>query len=186
MNDKNIIELIQEITPLLYHLISRLKNEEENLLRKLIIELEFPSNEHHLEFKRNFKINDENPLNSIKEFIKGFEDEGYFITFSRHFNLIILLKSKNWELSEEDSEEESEEEREEAEEKSEEESEEPIINADKTFKSDVCVICLTNSPNVLFCNCGHIAICEECDEVKSLKTCPICKTENKIKQTVEY
>ena len=55
------------------------------------------------------------------------------------------------------------------------------INADKSFKSDECVICLTNLPNVLFCNCGHIAICVECDKKKSLKNCPICKTENTIK-----
>ena len=50
LNDKNIIELIQEITPLIYHLISRLKNKEENLLRELIIELEFPPCESRLKF----------------------------------------------------------------------------------------------------------------------------------------
>ena len=58
------------------------------------------------------------------------------------------------------------------------------INASKTFKSDECVICLTNPPNVLFCNCGHIAICVECDETKSLLNCPVCKTENTIKRTI--
>ena len=58
------------------------------------------------------------------------------------------------------------------------------INADKSFKSDECVIRLTNLPNVLFCNCGHIAICVECDKTKSLKNCPICKTENVIKRTI--
>ena len=58
------------------------------------------------------------------------------------------------------------------------------INADQTFKSDKCVICLTNLPNVLFCNCRHIAICVECDKMKSLETCPVCKTENMIKQTI--
>ena len=42
------------------------------------------------------------------------------------------------------------------------------INAVQTFKSNECVICLTNQPNILFCNCGHIAICEECERVKSL------------------
>ena len=31
-----------------------------------------------------------------------------------------------------------------------------IINTELTFKSDECLICLTNPPNVLFCNCGHI------------------------------
>ena len=94
LNNKNIIELIQEITPLIFHLISRLKNKEENLLRELIIELEFPPNESCLKFSRKFKINDENPFHSIKNFIKDFEDEGYFLTFSQHFNLIILLKSQ--------------------------------------------------------------------------------------------
>ena len=62
------------------------------------------------------------------------------------------------------------------------------INTEQTFKSDECVICLTNPPNVLFCNCGHIAICVECDKVKSLKDCPTCKTETTIKRTlyIEY
>ena len=73
---------------------------------------------------------------------------------------------------------------EEREEYSEEKSEEPVINAEQTFKSDECVICLTNSPTVLFCNCGHLCLSVECDEVKSLKTCPVCKTENKIKRAI--
>ena len=47
-------------------------------------------------------------------------------------------------------------------------TEEQILNIGKTFKSDECVICLTNPSNVLFCNCGHIPICVECDTVKSL------------------
>ena len=173
LNDKNIIELIQEITPFIYYLISRLKNKEENLLRELIIELEFPPCEPHLKFSGRLKINDENPLNSIKNFIKDFEDEGYFLTFTRRFNLLFLLKSQNSEpLSEEEGEEESEEV------SKEEREEEKIINKRKSFKSDECVICLTEPPNVLFCNCGHIAICVECSKIECLEECPICKTEN--------
>ena len=61
--------------------------------------------------------------------------------------------------------------------------EKQILNIEKTFKSDECVICLTNPPNVLFCNCGHLCLCEECDKVKSLKICPVFKTENTIKRT---
>ena len=56
------------------------------------------------------------------------------------------------------------------------------INTNQTFKSNECVICLTNPPNVLFCNCGHLCLCVECDKVKSLKDCPMCKTENKIRR----
>ena len=178
LNDKNIIKLIQEITPLIYYLISRLKNKEENLLRELIIELEFPPCESPLTFNGRFKINDENPLNSIKNFIKDFEDDGYFLTFTRRFNLLFLLKSRNSEPLRE--------EREESEEESEKESEEnKIINTRKSFKSDECVICLTEPPNVLFCNCGHIAICVECSKIERLEQCPICKTENIILRIIE-
>ena len=60
LNNKNIIELIQEIIPFIYYLISRLKTKEENLLRELIIELEFPPCESHLKFSGRLKINDEN------------------------------------------------------------------------------------------------------------------------------
>ena len=55
-----------------------------------------------------------------------------------------------------------------------------IINSSQCFKSDRCVICLTNTPNVLFCNCGHICFCSECEKLKYSNLCPICKTENKI------
>ena len=51
----------------------------------------------------------------------------------------------------------------ESKEESEEESEK-VINTELTFKSDECVICLTNPPNVLFCNCGHLCLCIECNE----------------------
>ena len=78
-------------------------------------------------------------------------------------------------------EEEGEEEREEEEEEEKKEEEVKQINTVQTFKSNECVICLTNQPNVLFCNCGHVAICEECGKMKSLKTCPVCKTENTVK-----
>ena len=82
-------------------------------------------------------------------------------------------------MREEESEEESEQE-------SEEESEEKkIINTSKSFKSDECVICLVNSPNVLFCSCGHICLCEKCSEIECFDTCPICKTENTILRIIE-
>ena len=60
-----------------------------------------------------------------------------------------------------------------------------IISYQQTFKSDECVLCLTNSPNILFCNCGHICICIECSKIKTLLICPICKTENTIKRLIE-
>ena len=60
-----------------------------------------------------------------------------------------------------------------------------IINSTQTFKSEECVICLTNPPQVLFCNCGHLCYCTECYKLKSLSACPICKTKNEIIRMLE-
>ena len=59
------------------------------------------------------------------------------------------------------------------------------INSIQTFKTGDCVICLTNPPQVLFCNCGHLCLCVECNKMKTLKTCPVCKTENTILRVIE-
>ena len=53
-----------------------------------------------------------------------------------------------------------------------------IINTSECFKSEECVICYTNPPNVLFCNCGHICFCSECEKLRNTNICPICKIVN--------
>ena len=59
------------------------------------------------------------------------------------------------------------------------------INSIQTFKTGYCVICLTKPPQVLFCNCGHLCVCTECNKMETLETCPICKTENTILRVIE-
>ena len=59
-------------------------------------------------------------------------------------------------------------------------NETPIINASHSFKSNECVICLTNPPNILFCNCGHLCLCSECERKKISNKCPMCKIGNTI------
>ena len=53
-------------------------------------------------------------------------------------------------------------------------------NENKTLKSDECAVCLSNPPNVLFCNCGHLSICSGCFEtIRQVKNqCVVCKEEN--------
>ena len=80
---------------------------------------------------------------------------------------------------------EDEEELEEPEEPEYIQNETQIINSSQSFKSNECVICLTNPPNVLFCNCGHLCLCLECERKKISNKCPICKTENEIIRTLE-
>ena len=108
------------------------------------------------------------------ENLKKIEEQEYIFRRTRRYpregEEIIIRKEE-----EEDSEEEDSEEKEERNKQ---------INTDKSFKSDECVICLTNQPSVLFFNCGHIPICTEFDKVKSLNTCPVCKTESAIKRNI--
>ena len=60
-----------------------------------------------------------------------------------------------------------------------------IINLFKIFKSDECIICMNDKPNILFCNCGHLCECEGCYKIKTPSTCPVCKTDNEIIRTLE-
>ena len=59
------------------------------------------------------------------------------------------------------------------------------INAEKTFEIDECVVCMECKPTVLFCDCGHICLCEKCIEIKQLNRCPICKTDITILRIIE-
>ena len=60
-----------------------------------------------------------------------------------------------------------------------------VINLFKIFKSDECIICMTDKPDVLFCNCGHVSYCVKCYKIKTLSTCPICKMDNEIVRMLE-
>ena len=56
--------------------------------------------------------------------------------------------------------------------------------SNKKIKSDECVICLSNPPNVLFCHCGHICVCNECENISETESgkvkCPLCRQVNRI------
>ena len=54
----------------------------------------------------------------------------------------------------------------------------------KKIKSDECVMCLSNTPNVLFYQCGHLCICKECEnkleKERGKAKCPLCRKINRI------
>ena len=60
-----------------------------------------------------------------------------------------------------------------------------VINLFKIFKSDECIICMNDKPNILFCNCGHLCECVKCYKIKTPFTCPICKMDNEIIRMLE-
>ena len=62
-----------------------------------------------------------------------------------------------------------------------EESEEKIeeYNTKQSIHSSECVICLNNKPNILYFECGHIAVCNSCDSIGKFGKCPLCRREIK-------
>ena len=108
-------------------------------------------------------------LSNIKWRIEDVANKCYYKVFTKPFQIHIWVE-------EYDEEEEEEEDKDELQ-----------INTFKSLKSAECVICLDNSPNILFCNCGHICICNVClmMRVKEFGACPICKTRNPIKRMLE-
>ena len=46
------------------------------------------------------------------------------------------------------------------------------------YKEDTCVICMDKKPNILFCNCGHLIICESCYQSYHDEKCPKCRKIN--------
>ena len=56
-----------------------------------------------------------------------------------------------------------------------------IMNKGKTFKEDTYMICMDKEPNILFCNCGHMCICEEClEKLEDKNICIGCREINMI------
>ena len=44
------------------------------------------------------------------------------------------------------------------------------------LEQDTCVICVTNNPNILYSSCGHMCICDSCNRMHPVNTCPLCRS----------
>ena len=121
----------------------------------------FPEPLFYLDY--SWHIRPTNVFSTIKNEIETKIYKGQFLFFEKPFKL--LLEMKVYFTPEGYGEEKRQKEK------------EKTINELKTFKLEQCVICLENTPNVLFCNCGHI--CKTCMVFK-LDNCPVCKKENTI------
>ena len=95
-----------------------------------------------------------------------FTDEQGKKLISKPFMIQVELKAK-WNIPENpDNEDEDEN------------DEEPstIIPLFSTYRTETCIICLVNEPNVLVTDCGHINICTACEKVRALSDCPSCRS----------
>ena len=168
MECENLIEFIKQVTPFLCYISSLLKYEdEENLFINIKITLNLffhlSESEYHMDI---LKIYDDNGIESIKDILQSFEDNGFYLTFTRKFDVFFFMEY----ITNDDSNNNNKVDK--------------NINTTKTYKLDNC-ICFETKPNVLFCSCGHICLCEKCIEIKQLNRCPICKTDITILRIIE-
>ena len=91
MECENIIEFIKLVTPFICYISSLLKYEDSDLYidEKILVKLEFQESqgEYILDM---LKINDENGIESIRECIDYSKDNGFYLTFTKNFTLILL------------------------------------------------------------------------------------------------
>ena len=158
MKCENIIEFIKLVTPFICYISSLLKYEDSDLYidDKILVKLEFQESqgEYILDM---LKINDENGIESIRECIEYSNDNGFYLTFTRKFDAYFIIYNDS----------------------DEHDSYNQHINANKTFKTEECLICVENKPNVLFYGCEHLCVCEECIRYYESYKCPVCKNINK-------
>ena len=169
--------MLERLTPFFYYLSSthHRKHRRHDIISRINVYFSHDKENKFIDciydiYSYNTDENtDEKILSYIKRKIERLSQAGYFFLFTKP-PILLRVCFENMHYYDTDDEKEEEEEQ---------------INATKSFKSDECVICLTNSPNILFCNCGHIPICGECEEMKPLNICPVCKTSNSIKRVIE-
>ena len=177
----NIITLLEEMTPLLVYIFSCIChcNEGGYEFREMHIKLKFPNAVLTFgDYLNLSRYRYETPVSIIRDNIVELKATGHCMSFLAPFRLEITLEGIVVMLEDED-------ELNDYPGNSEDEDDAITINELKTYKSDECVICLENKNNVLFCNCGHICVCEKCTEIKRLTKCPVCKTENTILRIIE-
>ena len=184
--------LIEDITPLFVYISSCEKYYRENGIGKFSsihiksIDENFYENSLCSSWSSDFEVYRISPIKSCE--YNHFSRLGFYYRYTKP--LTILFKGHFcYNLTEEEEEVIRREEemllaRGEEEDSDEEEEEDLSINDSRTFKLEQCVICLEKEPKVLFCNCGHICICDECP-VKKLNNCPVCKKENTILRMIE-
>ena len=51
----------------------------------------------------------------------------------------------------------------------------PLPPLNNSFKTETCVICLTNKPNILLYDCKHTCICISCNSQGQILDCPTCR-----------
>ena len=175
-NDKviseNSVTLLNETKPLLLYIFSCLRTREgEYINKKVIIKLYFKNTNIILYKGSNFTISNElAPLKHIENHLDFLKTAGHYMSFHKSFSLRIYFIDHSDYYNFYNESPHYEEFYAESGDFDYSDNEDNInINNTKTFKNNICIICLERIPKVLFCSCGHICICEKCNKIKKIR-----------------
>ena len=184
MTKNNIETLLNDIKPFLCYIGSKSMDREDSYFSDyeyeatFIIGVFFKNINRDNEFRYiklwHLNMNSEPELFNIFPFdFDQQELEGYYfekpfeihIDVYEEYNTCIMFFNEDEEYSDppDESEDESEEDT------------TPVARR-KSFNTGQCVTCLTNKPNILFTDCGHICVCLECEDAKPSVKCPSYRT----------
>ena len=173
----NKITLLEEIKPLFVYLCSCILHEGLNInWDELRIKIQFYRTtlgcNDDITFSAWLVENYENPIKSIETRIRWAKANDYYMGFLKPFRLEIFLPPRGRRVviannynSDNDSDSNNKNDK------------ECDIN---TYKEDVCVVCMENKSDILFCNCGHLIVCGDCYHELENDKCPKCRKVNLI------
>ena len=166
----NYKDLMDKVNPFIYYLASEyqnVRNWDHKYEIKFDVVIAFPEEEYTpilCDYKLSTFLNDTS-LDITEQELDDYTEEGIEKLVSVPFHIIIDVYAEYTTRISTDSSSNDEEII---------EDEEPVKTT-KSFKTEQCVICLTNQPNILFYDCMHICTCLECEEFKPLNSCPYCR-----------
>ena len=167
----NEITLLEELKPLFVYLCSCILHEELHITRdRLHIKIQFnrttlSSNDDIVFWTDRYY---ESPIRTIEK------THDCYMGFLKPFRLEIFLPLRGGMFIADNNNNDSYDSEDENENEVESDSEYDI----NVYREDECVICMENKANILFCDCGHLIVCDECYHELENDKCPKCRKVN--------
>ena len=165
----NEITLLEELKPLFVYICSCILYEELHITwNRLHIKIQFYKTTLASQDDIAFWENEfyENPIEAIEKKIRYVKSDDFYMGFISPFRLEIFFPRRRRRIDIRNNVCAAKE-----------NLREYNINV---YKEDVCVVCMENKVNILFCNCGHLVVCYECFHKLENSKCPKCRKENTI------
>ena len=165
VNDAN--DLGRLLKPFILHTLSTIKYEETLPIEDILISTSITNYNNEADWWNiiSYSITSNYCMIPLKNYIYVPEhilQEPFFISVCVSYDVSEEIESSNESYREEL-------------ESSDNSSVEEYTPPDETYRQDLCVICLENTPNILYLECKHIAIYDSC--VMLRKNCDICRAE---------